>query len=63
MKFDMFWLDNIDNYSCLRAHVSIESIQLATTIGNFTIAPLDLDLVACEGEDNGVNSTSCDNDG
>jgi hypothetical protein len=69
MEFDMFRLDNIDNYTCLQAHVSIEeSIQLATTIGNSTIAPLDLDLVAHEGEDDGVNSTkeyatSCDNDG
>jgi len=69
MEFDMFQLDNINIYTCLQVHVSIEeSIQLATTIGNSTIASLDLIFVVHEGEDDGVNNaeeyaTSCDSDG
>jgi hypothetical protein len=53
----------------LQVFISIEkSIQLARIIGGSTIAPLNLDLVVHEGEDDAVNSlkesaTSCDNDG
>jgi hypothetical protein len=57
MEFNMFWLDNIDDYTSLQAPISIEdSIQPATIVGNSNVAPLDLDLVAHEGEDDGVDS-------
>jgi hypothetical protein len=65
----MFQLDNIDDYTCLQALVSIEeSIQLATIINNSIVALVDLDLVVHEGEDDGVDNakesrTRCDNDG
>ncbi len=66
-KFDMFKLDNIDDYTCLQAPISIrESIQLATIVGGYIVPPLD--LVVNEGEDDGIDNTiesttSCDNDG
>jgi len=57
MEFDMFWFDNINDYTSLQAPISIEeSIQLATIVGDFIIAPLNLDLVVHEGEDDGVDS-------
>jgi hypothetical protein len=65
----MFQFDNINDYIGLQAAISIEeSIKPATILGGSTIAPLNLDLVAHEGEDDGVDSveesiTSCDNDG
>ncbi len=65
----MFQFDNINDYTGLQAPISIEkSIQLATTIGDSIIAPLNLNLVVHEGEDDGVDSveesiTSCDIDG
>jgi hypothetical protein len=63
----MFRLDNIDDYTCLQARVSIQkSIQLATIVGGSIVALLD--LVVNEGEDDGIDNTikfatSCDNDG
>jgi hypothetical protein len=63
----MFRLDNIDDYTCLQAHVSIwESIQPTTIVGGSIVAPLD--LVINEGKDDGIDNTiefatSCDNDG
>ncbi len=69
MEFDMFRFDNINDYTCLQAPISIqESIQPATIVGGFIVASLNLDLVAHEGEDGGVDSaeeyaTSCDSDG
>ncbi len=66
-NFDMFRLDNIDDYTCFQAPISIqESIQLATIVGGSIVALLD--LVVNEGEDDGIDSTikfatSCDNDG
>jgi hypothetical protein len=57
----MFRLDNIDDYTCLKAIVSMqESIQPTTIVGG--------SIVANEGEDVGIDNiikfaTSCDNDG
>jgi hypothetical protein len=65
----MFQFANIDDYTSLQAPISIdESIQLAIVVGGSTIAPLNLDLVTHEGEDDGVDrveesATSCDSDG
>ncbi len=67
IKFDMFILDNINEYTCLQVHVSIEeSIQHVTIVGGSIVAPLD--LVTVEGKDDGVHNitefaTSCDKDG
>ncbi len=53
----MFHFANIDDYTSLQAPISIEeSIQLATIVGGSTIAPLNLDLVNHEGEDDGVDN-------
>ncbi len=66
-KFDMFRLDNIDDYTCLQAPLSIqESIQPATIVGGSIVAPLY--FIANEGEDDGIDNTikyatSCDNHG
>jgi len=63
----MFRLDNIDDYTCLQAPISLqESIQPTTIVGGFIVAPLD--LVTNEQEDDGIDNTiefatSCDNDG
>ncbi len=62
----MFKLDNIDDYTCLQAPISIrESIQPATIVSGYIVAPLD--LVVNEREDDGIDNTiesttSCDND-
>jgi hypothetical protein len=52
----MFRLDNIDDYTCLQAPLSIqESIQPATIVGGSIVAPLY--FVANEREDDGIDNT------